>query len=91
VNFSSMAPNGSLTSTGVALARVNNEYVVYSQSGDDFTIDLSGAAGNFSARFYNPRTGKFLPSFSVSGGAVSQVITKPDSGDWVLHLVLESK
>lgn len=89
VNFASMTPNGSLASTGVVLAKLNSEYVVYSQSGASFTIDLSGTTRNFRARFYNPRTGKFQRKFSVPGGSASQSITKPNSADWVLHVVRE--
>ena len=86
VNFATMIPNGRLASTGVVLARAGSEYVVYSQDGLIFTIDLSGSTNTFIARFYNPRTGIFRPKFSIKGGLASHFITKPDAADWVLHL-----
>lgn len=87
VSFASMTPNGRIASTGVALANLGNEYVVYSQDGLIFTIDLSGSTNTFIARFYNPRTGIFRPKFSIKGGLASHFITKPDAADWVLHLI----
>jgi hypothetical protein len=63
------------------------EYIVYSQSGSSFTVDLSGTSSSFTGRFYDPRSGQFQPSFTLQGGSSSQSFTKPSSSDWVLHLV----
>jgi len=89
VNFASMTPNGKLASTGVVLANPNTAYVVYSQSGPSFTVDLSGSTENFTGRFYNPRSGVFQSTLTVTGGSNSQMIIKPSTTDWVLHLVVE--
>lgn len=80
-----MSPGGGLSSTGVVLARPGSEYVVYSQDGSSFTLDLSGSSGSFIGRFYNPHTGRFQSSFTVNGGVI-KTIQKPDREDWVLHL-----
>jgi hypothetical protein len=80
-----MSPGGGLSSTGVVLARPGSEYVVYSQDGSSFTLDLSGSSGSFIGRFYNPHTGRFQSSFTVNGGVI-RTIQKPDREDWVLHL-----
>lgn len=90
VALDQMSPNGRLCSTGVCLARPGVEYVVYSQSGSDVTVDLSGGVEDFTARFYNPRTGQFLPDFTVVENSASSLITKPDDGDWVIHIELQS-
>jgi hypothetical protein len=85
VDFGSMAPDGSLASSGVCLANVGQEYVVYAQNGASVTVDLAALTGEATARFHNPRTGQVLAGFQVAGGA-SAAIGKPDGGDWVLHI-----
>jgi hypothetical protein len=90
VQFWRMAPHASLASTGVCLADPGREYAVYAQNGADLTLDLAGAAGSFTARFYNPRTGAFEPTFPVAGGA-ARTITKPSASDWVLHVVANAR
>lgn len=87
IDFGAMEPDGGLASSGVVLAKAKSEYVVYSESGVNFTVDLSDSAETFIARFYSPRTGTFQPSFSVTGGSAFKTFRKPDNGDWVLHLI----
>ena len=87
VNIGTMIPNGSLASTGVCLANSGVEYVIYSQSGSSFTVNLSVASGKtLNCRFYNPKIGVFNSTFQVAGGNSTQLFTKPDSNDWVLHI-----
>ncbi|MBI5510930.1 MAG: hypothetical protein HY903_19385 [Deltaproteobacteria bacterium] len=86
VDLSGMRPRPGLTSTGVCLAAAGREYVIYSQSGATFTVNLTGVTGAFAARFYNPKTGQLKAETTVQGGAV-RTITKPSSSDWVYHLV----
>jgi len=88
VDLSGMGPNGSLSSSNVCLASSGSEYVVYSQSGSSFTVNLSAASGKtMDCRFYNPRTGSFNSTFQRSGGSSSESFTKPSSSDWVLHIL----
>src|SRR3989344_242127 len=87
IDLTNMKPQGALSSTGIVLARSGEEYVIYSQSGTSFTVDLSASSLSFTARFYNPRTGQFEPNFGVSGGSSSRSFAKPSSSDWVLHLL----
>jgi len=87
IELSGMSPDGSLASTGVCLADTGREYVVYSQSGSSFTVNLSAASGEtLNCRFYNPRTGVFESTFQRSGGSSAESFTKPSSSDWVLHI-----
>ncbi len=90
LTLASMAPRAALASSGVCLANPGTEYVVYAQNGSSVTVDLSASSNNFDARFYNPRTGDFLSGFSVAGGG-SRSMTKPDSSDWVLHLLVRPR
>src|SRR3989344_6027645 len=86
IDLDGVKPNANICSTGICLAEIGQEYVVYSQSGTSFTVNLSSVSGNFTARFYNPRNGVFNQSSTVAGGA-TRTFNKPDGNDWVLHLV----
>ena len=87
VRFWEMEPQGKLASTGVCLARVGEEYVVYSAAGGPFTVDLSAAEdATLEVRWYDPRTGRFQPSTAVAGGNATTRFTPPLAGDAVLHL-----
>jgi hypothetical protein len=86
VEFWNMAPNTSLSSTGMCLADTGDEYVVYAANGGTFWVNLSAGIGKtFSVQWYNPRTGVLTSSGSVSG-ATLKYFTAPDSKDWVLRL-----
>jgi len=89
-NLAAMAPCAALASGGVCLAEPGHEYVVYSQDGPTISLDLSALAGAALARFYNPRTGRFEPASKITGGAAC-VLNKPDSSDWVLHVIAGDK
>jgi hypothetical protein len=70
------------------MAQPGVEYIVYSKIGSAtiFNVNLSAITGEYSARFYNPRTGQFLPAVEGTGGGTVQ-FTKPNSDDWALHIV----
>ena len=65
-------------------------YAVYLPSGSPSgTLNLSGAAGQYTKRWYNPRTGAFEGSTTtVSGGGNVSLGTPPSSStlDWVVLL-----
>jgi len=82
-DLEAMRPDGPAASSGVALVEPGEAWIVYAQSGGSVDVDLSSAAGTFSARFYDPRTGAYEPASSVEGGAL-RTLTKPSSSDWVL-------
>ncbi len=87
VRFWEMEPQGKLASTGVCLARVGHEYVVYSAAGGPFTVDLSAARNAMlEVRWYDPRTGQFHPAATASGGEAATRFTPPLAGDVVLRL-----
>jgi len=86
-----MAPHNELIASGTVycLACPAAEYGVYSVSGREFTLDLSGAAGTaFSCRFYDPRAGKYGRSFRCDGGA-ARTFQKPDDRDWALLITVQ--
>ncbi len=87
VPFWDMEPNGKLASTGVCLASLGKEYVVYSASGESFTVNLSAARdATLEVRWYNPQTGKFQESTTIVGGNERTQLRSPFSEDAVVHL-----
>jgi len=48
------------------------------------TLDLSGATGNFTVEWLNPREGAYQMRETVSGGS-DHTFNAPDMNDWVLH------
>ncbi len=90
VEFWNMAPNGALASTGVATANVDSEYLIYANSGGNFTVNLAATAGaTMNVNWYNPRSGVLTPAADVDGGSSSTSFSAPDGNDWVLWLKAE--
>lgn len=67
-------------------ARKGSVYVVYLPEGGPATLDLTGATGAFTVRWFNPRSGGALANGAVTrvrgGGSVS-LGEPPGAGDWV--------
>jgi hypothetical protein len=81
-----MAPaNGLVDGKATCLAAPGREYVIYVPSGRTVTVDLSSAEVLLSARWYDPRTGRFSKPTTVKGGT-RRSFEAPDRQDWVLHV-----
>lgn len=68
------------------LARKGSLYLVYLPDGGNTSLDLSGASGNFSVRWFNPRTGGPLVKGSIAsvrGGGNADLGVPPGSDDWL--------
>ncbi len=83
--FWRMEPFESVTGDALALAEPGKVYVAYLPHGGAVSLDLAAAPGSFTARWFNPRTGKFDNEFSVPAGG-SQKLSAPNTNDWVLYL-----
>jgi hypothetical protein len=71
------------------LAKPGQAYALYLPDGGTTTLDLSGDAGSFEVKWYNPRTGGALQDGSVrhvAGGAVRALGKAPAdaSSDWAV-------
>jgi len=87
INFTAMAPDAHLASTGICLADAGAEYVVYGPEGKPFTVNLTAAQNRtLIARWYDPRKGQWYTPGRVVGGSEAQLFTPPLQGDAVLHL-----
>lgn len=80
-------PSNELVSKGaLCLAQPNKLYIVYLPTGGDLTIFLR--RGAYHAKWYNPRTGKFVKDYQVQHkGRYLQLKSPNDTGDMVLKLV----
>ena len=85
INLAEMIPHGELASSGYCLAQPGKEYLFYFPEGGQVKVDLSGMKGSASARWFNPRDGRFGKVFRVDGGGWRE-LAAPDEKDWVLHI-----
>jgi len=87
INLAAMTPQGSISSTAYALAKIGSEYLVYAPSGGIFTVNLT--AGNYSYEWFSPASGtvKEIGIVTASGGNKS--FSPPFSGEAVLYLKME--
>ena len=79
-----MTPQGSLSSTGYALAKAGSEYLVYQPNGGSFTVNLQSAT--YQVEWFNPNSGQTSSGGTVSGGG-SKSFTPPFAGAAVLWLL----
>lgn len=87
VRFWEMAPNGSLSSSGVCLAKVGSEYLTYVEGPVPFTVNLANAPGTYQVRFFSPRAGIYDTTvLTISGGNAATAINKPSIDDWVVWI-----
>ena len=63
----------------------NVEMVVYLPDGGEVEVDLSGAAGELEADWFDPSSGAVADKFSVEGGG-KVILTAPFGGHAVLYL-----
>jgi hypothetical protein len=85
LDLAKATPRNELASSAYCLAQPGVEYLVYLPTGDDVTVDLSGAAGQFPARWFNPTTGVETDGGTAAGGG-KRSLTAPFQGDAVLYL-----
>jgi hypothetical protein len=81
--------NASNTNARYCLAKPGAVYAVYLPDGGTTTLDLSGVAGSFTVRWFDPRNGGALRSgslASVTGGGQRGLGNPPDnaSQDWTV-------
>ncbi len=85
VNLAAMTPHDELASTRYCLVNPGAEYIVYAPEGDEFTLDLSAASGEFTAEWMHPVDGDVTPGGKVQGGQKPNFAV-PFQGPAVLYL-----
>jgi len=85
MNLAAATPRNELASTRYCLAHPGEEYLVYLPEGDEVTVDLSSAPGDFAAEWMHPVEGTITPGGTVKGGGKPEFAV-PFSGPAVLYL-----
>lgn len=85
-----MQPFDGVTKDALALSLPGEVYVIYFPAGGTTMLDLSDYDREFTARWFNPRTGESSRRFSLNGGNV-QPLKPPDSEDWALLVRASTK
>lgn len=85
MDMAAATPDDALASSGYCLANQGREYLIYLPDGGEVTVDLTAATGDFTAEWFNPRTGETMAGKPVSGGA-KRGCSPPFPGDAVLYL-----
>ena len=92
INLAEMTPHPELTYTGYCLANPGVEYLFYFPS--EFMkigqIDLTGAKGELSVEWFNPKTGVSVVAESITGGNKKH-FTIPFEADAVLYIKSTNK
>ena len=91
MDFQSLEPAQSLVSQGICAVIPNQDYVVQILSAGSVTVDLTSATGEFNVDWFDPKTGKRIPSGATTGGD-KRTFTSPGAPpaqwvtDWILHI-----
>jgi hypothetical protein len=88
MNLAAMTPQPNLASTGYCLAYPGGtqaQYLVYSPSGGNVTVDLLGASGDLVAEWLNPADGSVHGGGKTIGGG-NRTFLPPFGGDAVLYI-----
>jgi hypothetical protein len=87
IRYWRMAPHDELIvgppRTFFCLAEPDVAYMVYFRAGGEIGLRIN--PGDYEVKWFNPRTGEFLPADSVSVSQETR-FAAPDDMDWVLYL-----
>lgn len=93
--FGEMVPASSLASNATALADPGRSLLLFhamgendswdSGNGGDITVALGGLTGNYTATWFDPRTGAETSAGVLAGGS-SHTLSPPTQDDWVVLL-----
>ncbi|MFC1692736.1 putative collagen-binding domain-containing protein [Candidatus Latescibacterota bacterium] len=83
-------PHREIADSGLCLADVGREYVIYLPEGGTVSIDLSEVKGDMITAWYNPRECRDEKVEEIQADGILTFQT-PDKNDWVLHLVKKNK
>jgi hypothetical protein len=89
--FSRMQPFPDVSGDAVAFADPGRIYVVYLPHGGRTTLNLPASQAPFTARWFNPREGRFaesLPLPAIATTTRGHEFSAPDTNDWALLVKL---
>lgn len=88
-NRNDLVGNSENANTTYCLAKENEVYIVYLNSGETASLDLSKADGDFNIQWFSPKAGASLQKSKVkkiNGGSIVPIGKSPDKKqqDWVI-------
>lgn len=74
------------------LAKTGQSYLVQLHSGGTHTLNLTGASGQFTVKWFNPRTGATVTRPNITGGGSVALGSPPDTTtqDWIVFVQTSS-
>jgi hypothetical protein len=85
VGLAAMTPAPDVASTGHCLVNAGHEYLVYAPDGGAIAVDLSAAAGELDAEWYDLTSDQMLARTRVSGSG-RRTLEAPGAGARVLYI-----
>jgi hypothetical protein len=83
-NANALIGNAKDDNSRFCLAKTGEVYLVYLPDGGSTDLDLTGATGAFTVKWFNPREGGALRSTPASAhGGSRHTLTAPDQNDWL--------
>lgn len=89
VNADELVGNPKRGPSQFCFAKKGDTYVIYQPNGKSISLDLTGDAGEFEVKWFDPRTGGPMvdgPVQTATGGEKIDLGEAPDSEDWVVLL-----
>ena len=86
VQWWTMSPHDEVIVSGkaYALANIGQEYIVYSPSGNGFSINLP--SGQYQWQWFNPANGEYGNWQNITSDSGVNTFEKPNPDDWILHV-----
>jgi hypothetical protein len=86
VDLATLTPQDPLASPGWCLAAPGREYLVFAPAGQEVSVDLTSAPGDWRIAWIHPVEGSEVhPDTPISGGT-RRTLKSPFAGDTILHL-----
>jgi len=86
-NANALIGNSTDDNSKFCLAKPGDIYLVYLPDGGGTPIDLAGAPGTFSVKWFNPRDGGWSQSTTTISGGSTAALRAPDGEDWLAVIV----
>lgn len=86
-NANALIGNSTDDNSKFCLAKPGDVYLVYLPDGGGTPIDLAGAPGTFSVKWFNPRDGGWAQSTTTINGGSTSALRAPDGEDWLAVIV----
>jgi hypothetical protein len=90
-NANTLIGNAKNDNSTFCFAKAGELYLIYLPEGGETPIDLAGASGKFSIKWFNPREGGALKASGKTtlNGGTTETLTAPSADDWLALIARE--